>query len=94
MDSSKRPYGFLPALWIAMGNRETVVTYKEHQDPLCRWMMMSCIPTNQLDYKQMRAANGEDWDWQILSVERGYLNEIKTSKINYPHEVRDHFREM
>ena len=58
VDPNTRPYGFPPALWIVLQKGATVVAAYECEDPLCRWMFMSCTPDHTLSIQQVPGANG------------------------------------
>ena len=88
-----RPYGFPPALWMAMGHNERVVSHKEHLDPLCQFMLMCCILTNELEIVRKRLSN-EQYDWKVYGIQKGYLNEIKMDKKKHPWEVKECLYQM
>ena len=82
-----RPYGFPPALWIALGRGETIVTHQERNDPLCHFMMLTCSPRNRFDYEEMTTMNGTDW--RVNDITLGYRNEIRARREIHDLEVRD-----
>ena len=87
-----RPYGFPPALWIALGHKETMITHEERTDPLCRFMMLSCSPRNRLDFEEVNTSHGTDW--KVNGITLGYKNELRARRdINDGH-VRDELRRM
>ena len=86
------PYGFPPALWIALGRGETIVTHQERNDPLCRFMMLTCSPRNRFDYEEMTTMNGTDW--RVNDITLGYRNEIRARREIHDLEVRDELRRM
>ena len=81
------PYGFPPALWIALGCGETIVTHQERNDPLCRFMMLTCSPRNRFDYEEMTTRNGTDW--RVNDITLGYRNEIQARHKVHDMDVRD-----
>ena len=81
-DSNKRPYGFPPALWIALDKGSTVVSQAERVDPLCKWVINGITPDNALDFKKLKGACGGT-DWRV--------NDFSTS---YKQTVAEQFRGM
>ena len=75
VDPNTRPYGFPPALWIALKKGATVVPAYEREDPLCRWMFMSCTPDHTLSIQRVPGANGTS-DWCIGNLTAGYLESV------------------
>ena len=87
-----RPYGFPPALWIALGCGETIVTHQERNDPLCRFMLLACSPRNHFDYEEMTTRNGTDW--RVNDITLGYRNEIRARREVYDMAVSDELHRM
>ena len=83
VDPNTRPYGFPPALWIALQKGATVVPAYEREDPLCRWMFMSCTPDHTLSIQRVPGANGTS-DWCIGNLTAGYLESVRQ-----PRNVRE-----
>ena len=81
-DSSKCPYGFPPALWIALDKGSTVISQAERVDPLCKWVINGITPDNALDFKKLKGACGGT-DWRV--------NDFSTS---YKQTVAEQFRGM
>ena len=81
-DSNKHPYGFPPALWIALDNGSTVVSQAERVDSLCKWVVHGITPDNALDFKKMKGTCGGT-DWRV--------NDFSTS---YKQTVAEQFRGM
>ena len=75
VDPNTRPYGFPPALLIALQKGGTVVPAYKHEDPLCRWMFMSCTPDHTLSIQRVPGANGMS-DWCIGNLTAGYLESV------------------
>ena len=88
----KRPYGFPPALWIALGHKETMITHEERTDPLCRFMMLSCSPRNRLDFEEVNTSHGTDW--KVNGITLGYQNELRARRDNNDDHVREELRRM
>ena len=93
-DQDNRPYRFPLALWLALGHGETRVFQKERNNPLCRFMMLSCTPRKRFDYEEVRRTDGRGHNRLIHGIQTGYKNEIKASQTDYNRAVRDTFREM
>ena len=55
----------------------------EHEDPLCRWMFMSCTPDHTLSIQRVPGANGMS-DWCIGNLIVGYLESVRQ-----PRNVRE-----
>ena len=47
----------------------------EHEDPLCRWMFMSCTPDHTLSIWRVPGANGTS-NWCIGNLTAGYLESV------------------
>ena len=74
-DSDKRPYGFPPALWIALGKNSTVVTQAERVDPLCKWVIHGIAPDNALDFQKVKGACGGT-DWRVNDFSSSYKKSV------------------
>ena len=48
----------------------------EHEDPLCRWMFMSCTPDHTLSIQRVPGAKGTS-DWCIGNLTAGYLESVR-----------------
>ena len=84
VDPNTRPYGFPPALWVALHKGTTMVSAYECDDPLCRWMFMSCTPDHTLSIQQLPGSNGQV-DWRISSLTDGYMDRVnKTRRVRDP----------
>ena len=82
--TSTRPYGFPPALWVALHKGTTMVLAYECEDPLCRWMFMSYTPDHTLSIQQRPGSNGQV-DWRISSLTDGYMDGVnKTRRVRDP----------
>ena len=84
VDPNTRPYGFPPALWVALHKGTTMVPAYECDDPLCRWMFMSCTPDHTLSIQWLPGSNGQA-DWRISSLTDGYIDGVnKTRRVRDP----------
>ena len=64
------------SLWIALQKGATMVPAYECEDPLCRWMFMSCTPDHTLSIQRVPGANGTS-DWCIGNLTAGYLESVR-----------------
>ena len=77
-------YWVLSALWVALHKGTTMVPAYEREDPLCRWMFMSCTPDHTLSIQRLPGSNGQA-DWRISSVIDGYIDGVnKTRRVRDP----------
>ena len=76
-------YWVLSALWVALHKGTTMVPACECEDPLCRWMFMSCTPDHTLSIQWLPGSNGQA-DWRISSLTDGYMD-----RVNKTRRVRD-----
>ena len=84
VDPNTRPYGFPPALWVALHKGATMVLAYKHEDPLCRWMFMSCTPDHTLSIQRLPGSNGQA-HWRISSLTDGYMDRVnKTRRVRDP----------
>ena len=84
VDPNTRPYGFPPALWVALHKSTTMVPAYERDDPLCRWMFMSCTPDHTLSIQWLLGSNRQA-DWRISSLTDGYIDGVnKTRRVRDP----------
>ena len=70
-----RPYGIPPAFRIALQKGVTMVSAIEHDDPLCRWMFMSCTPDHTMSIQLFPISNGQV-EWKISSLKDGYKEDV------------------
>ena len=85
VDPNTRPYGFPPALSVALHKGTTMVPAYKRDDPLCRWMFMSCTPDHTLSIQWLPGSNGQ-MDWRISSLTDGYIDGVnKTRRVRTPH---------
>ena len=74
-DSNKRPYGFPPALWIALEKGSTVISQAERVDPLCKWVVNGITPDNALDIRKLKGTYGGT-DWRVNGFSTSYKQQV------------------
>ena len=95
IDRHTRPYGFPPALWLSLGKGKCVVPDYEREDPLCKWMFISCTPDNTLSIMCTPGDNG-NMDWCIRGISDGYIKSVyrkprRVSPVARKQEDQDEF---
>ena len=73
------PYGFPAVLWVALGKGRTVVSEAEREDPLCRWMIMSCTDKKNLIVDNIVEDDGS-MSWGVNNVTDSYKLDAKKWK--------------
>ena len=48
-----------------------MVTPQERFDPLCRWMIHACTLENGIQYRKLRAGNGQ-YEWNIFEISSSF----------------------
>ena len=79
VQKDERPYGFPPALWVALGKGRTIVSEPECEDPTCRWMIMSCTDRQNLLVDNIVEDDG-NISWGVNDVTDSYKLEAKKWK--------------
>ena len=74
-DPNKRPYGFPPALWLALEKGSTVISQAERVDPLCKWVVNGITPDNALDIRKLKGACG-GLDWRVNGFSKSYKEQV------------------
>ena len=74
-DPNKHPYGFPPALWLALDKGSTAITQAERVDPLCKWVLNGITPDNASDLRKLKGACG-GVDWRVKDFSDSYKQQV------------------
>ena len=85
-DSSKHPYGFPTAVWIALGKGQTTITHAERIDLLCKWLIHGVSPENGIHFRKVRIGNGQ-YDWRVMDLSPSFCENAAEHYMAMPDEA-------